>query len=394
MMKYFLGILSTLVSFLLGAVALAGDFTLHATNLPLVQSYAQPLPIELSLSTPAFSGANQKATLAVDNCGKTLEMSYQGQPVANLPLTLAPETTYDFLFMVEKETTKECVLNFSLLNTEKEKLATTQVVIMPSCTPKYIDEGLYDNELPAENTDEQAISSLDSDSSNSSSNISSTTPSKPVSSNPSFATPLSLVNPAPAELDTAFSLLVEKGLLTAEDKTKLFQPLTRIVAAELFVKIALSKGYDRDTKKDCSFADMTDSTEYDINIARLACEFNIMGINPNHTPIPEFLPSMTIPSEQLATAFSRLMWRELYENPETTEYYQLHMNTLYNLGIIDAIAVHSPSTLADFAVILSRSVAKEQISFPTVEAELNCDSETSLASACKAPEKKDHFRFW
>ncbi|MDR0860937.1 MAG: hypothetical protein LBO09_08465 [Candidatus Peribacteria bacterium] len=382
--------MSTLVSFLLGAVALAGDFTLHATNLPLVQSYSQPLPIELSLSTPAFSGEDQKATLAVDNCGTALGMSYQGQPVANLPLILTPETTYNFLFMVEKETTKECVLNFSLLNTEKEKLASTQVVIMPSCTPNFIDEGLYDDEVPTSSPSSNPSSS----SSNPSSSTSTNSPSKSASSNPSFAVPLSLVNSDPAELDTAFALLVEKGLLTAEDKTKLSQPLTRIAAAELFVKIALTKGYDRDTKKDCSFADMTDSTEYDINIARLACELNIMGINSNHTPIPEFMPSMTIPSEQLATAFSRLMWRELYENPDTAEYYQLHMNTLYNLGVIDTIVVNTPSTLADFAVLLARSVAKEQISFPEVQVDLSCDKENSLTSVCKTPEKKDHFRFW
>jgi hypothetical protein len=412
MMKYLLGILSTLASLLFGTVALAGEFTLHATNLPLVQSYKEPLPIELSLSTPAFSGESQTATLTVDDCGKVLELFHNGQPVSQLPLTVAPEQNYDFLFMITKETKRECLLTFSILDTEKTLLASTSVLITPACTSNTEiptdEEALPDETLRGDIVDTASTPSttdtpLDTTepSSPSESSTPPKSPSKPKTPSQTSVKPVEKSAPQPmitttsTELDGAFSLLVEKGLLTTGDKTKLSQPLTRIAAAELFVKIAITKGYERDTKKDCRFTDMTDSTDKDIAIARLACEFNIMGINPNHTPIAEFAPEMTIPSEQLATAFSRLMWRELYENPDTGDYYQLHMNTLYNLGIIDTVVVDSPSLLADFIVIFARAIEKEQFAIDTIETlNLQCETGENASSSCELPKEKSRFRFW
>ncbi|MDR0608384.1 MAG: hypothetical protein LBG52_08910 [Candidatus Peribacteria bacterium] len=400
MMKYLLGLLSTVVSLLFGAIALADEFTLQATNLPLVQSYKEQIPVELALSTPPFSGDTQQATLTVDDCGKLLELFHNGQPVSQLPLTLTPESTYHLLFMIAKESMRECLLTFSLLDTEKTLLASTSVIMTPACS---LLTGTSNNEPSLEDKNSTAEIVDITPTSNELEPTEPIAPSKP-SSKPSATpsskptktfTPQPLVTTTSADLDTAFSLLIDKGLLTSADQAKLSQPLTRIAAAEFFVKIALTKGYERDTKKDCSFADMTDATTYDITIARLACEFNIMGIQSNHTPLPEFFPEMTIPSEQLATAFSRLMWRELYENPDTEDYYyQLHMNTLYNLGIIDTITVNSPSTLANFTVIFARTLEKEQFTLDeTINADLQCESGDDTSS-CDLPKEKRRFRFW
>jgi hypothetical protein len=76
---------------------------------------------------------------------------------------------------------------------------------------------------------------------------------------------------------------------------------------------------------------MTDASADEVNVATLACQLNIMGVNPDYTPLANFMPNLTIPSEQLVTAFSRLMWRDLYERPESGAYYELHMNTMLNL---------------------------------------------------------------
>lgn len=56
-----------------------------------------------------------------------------------------------------------------------------------------------------------------------------------------------------------------------------------------------------------------------------------MGIHPDYTPLANFMPNMTIPSEQLVTAFSRLVWRDLYEHTIEEKYYELHMNMMHNL---------------------------------------------------------------
>jgi hypothetical protein len=374
-----------------------------------VQSYKEPLPIKLSLSTPAFSGESKTATLTVDDCGKVLELFHNGQPVSQLPLTVAPEQNYDFLFMITKETMRECLLTFSVLDTEKTLLASTSVLITPACTSKTEtttdEDPLEEETLRGDIVDTTPTSpTIDNPIDTTEPSVPSAPSKSPSKSTTSSKSPVKTVEkPAPqpmitttsTELESAFSLLVEKGLLTTGDKTKLSQPLTRIAAAELFVKIAITKGYERDTKKDCRFIDMTDSTDQDIAIARLACEFNIMGINPNHTPIAEFAPEMTIPSEQLATAFSRLMRRDLYENPDTGDYYQLHMNTLYNLKIIDTVVVDSPSTLADFTVLFARAIEKEQFAIDTIETlNLQCATGENASSSCELPKEKSSFRFW
>jgi hypothetical protein len=140
-----------------------------------------------------------------------------------------------------------------------------------------------------------------------------------------------LVSSTADELNTAVDLLIAKGILTVADKAKLQQPLTRINAAELFVQIALSNNIQLDSTKTCVFPDMQGYSTDDINIATLACQLNIMGVNPNYTQLDNFMPSQVIPSEQLVTAFSRLMWRDLYEIPGSRAYYELHLNTMFNL---------------------------------------------------------------
>jgi hypothetical protein len=107
-----------------------------------------------------------------------------------------------------------------------------------------------------------------------------------------------------------------------------------------------------------------------------------MGVNPDYTQLDNFMPTMTIPSEQLLTAFSRLMWRELYEKPENAVYYELHMNTMYNLGLVDHISVNMPSKLADFVVITARALEKKQLLFEEVSALESVEAE------------KAKYRFW
>jgi hypothetical protein len=214
------------------------------------------------------------------------------------------------------------------------------------------------------------------------------------SSQEKHSTEQSLLTYTDDELDSAFNQLVEKGLLTSGDKAKLQQPLTRITVAELFVNIALTNDLQRDSDKDCTFPDMQTATEKEINIAKLACQFNIMGVNPDYTPLHNFMPSLTIPSEQLITAFSRLMRRELYEAPESKDYYELHFNTMYNLGLVDEKVIKADSKLADFVLIAGRALDKEQLVLGEVKVDLECKTGDTVGADCEKKEEKKSGWFW
>ncbi|MDR2190286.1 MAG: hypothetical protein LBP53_03725 [Candidatus Peribacteria bacterium] len=195
-------------------------------------------------------------------------------------------------------------------------------------------------------------------------------------------------------MNTAFNLLVDKGLLTTGDKANLSQPLTRLEAAKFFVNIALANDLPRDTKKNCTFPDMQGASAEDIAIAQLACQFNIMGVNPDYTPLDEFMPNLTIPSEQLMTAFSRLMWRNLYEMPESGEYYELHINTMLNLGLIDQKVINADSSLADFVLITARALDQKQLTIETIELiDLECGTGDDTTATCNLKNEKQR-KFW
>ncbi|MDR0651475.1 MAG: hypothetical protein LBG59_09065 [Candidatus Peribacteria bacterium] len=281
---------------------------------------------------------------------------------------------------------EECILTFRLLNEENILLASTQVGILPQCpsqrAKKPIDEGL-DYHLPEiVNTNKEGEQKS---SSTISSKITLQTASK-----------LSLVNSTNDELNAAFDVLLAKGLLTTGDKAKLSQPLTRLEAAKLFVNIAITNDLPRNTKKSCEFLDMKEFSPSEIAIAQLACQFNIMGVHPDYTPLDNFMPSLTIPSEQLATAFSRLMWKDLYEVPENEEtYYELHLNTVYNLNLIDQKVIKADTTLANFVVITARAFNQEQLNIENIEQiDLECETGDETATACNLAEEKRNFWFW
>ncbi|MDR0281936.1 MAG: hypothetical protein LBI53_01055 [Candidatus Peribacteria bacterium] len=164
------------------------------------------------------------------------------------------------------------------------------------------------------------------------------------------------------ELNAAFELLVEKGIFFPSDQERLQTPFTRIEAAEMFIRIALANDLPRDENKSCNFPDMKKESRNDIAIVTLACQFNIMGVHPDYTQLDNFMPSMIIPSEQLATAFSRLMRGNLYEQPENQdEYYALHFNIMHSLKLVDYKVMNADQTLADFVIIAARALHKEQL---------------------------------
>ena len=394
MTKYLLGILSALASLIIGT-AFADNYSLQVLNLPLVQAANKTFTFNMSVSS-SFSGTPQPATLYVDDCGKDLMVAYQSRVRSSIPLTLSPNGKQEFPLTIYRDTNEECVLSFRLLDENATLLASTKVGLVPQCPSQRnkapIDEGL-DYTLPEIASQSQSSTPVVNQTSPSASSPS-TSSSQPSSASPSSASNQvsspsqteknqkePLVTYTDDELDAAFNLLVEKGILTAEDKAKLQQPLTRMDAARLFVNIALANDLPRDTNKFCIFPDLRDSSDEDTNIAKLACQFNIMGVNPNYTQLDNFMPSMVIPSEQLVTAFSRLMWRDLYEQPDHAAYYELHMNTMYNLGLVDAKVTNADQKRADFAIIAARALDKEQLTI----------NETSPA---KPENEKKRYQFW
>ena len=382
MMKYILGALSTLASLLLGAVAVAENYTIQVLNLPILQQPNKTLTFNLSVSS-SFSGSHQNATLYVDDCGDDVMVSSQGYVRQAIPLTLVPDGKQEFSVTTYRDSTEECILTFKLFDETKTLLTSTQVGVLPLCPNQRnndpIDAGL-DYTLPEEAQQQNSQKAETSTVAPSPSSSQSSTVS--VSSQSSNNDPdIPLLTYSDNELTSAFNFLVEKGILKVEDKEKLQQPLTRIAAAELFVHIALTNGTQADINKSCDFPDMKDFSQDQQNVAVLACQMSIMGVNPDYTQLDNFMPNLIIPSEQLVTAFSRLMWRSLYEDAQQQNYYELHMNMLYNLDIIDAKAIQSNQKLADFVIIAARAIAKEQLAVePIIKEEEKAE--------------KSGFRFW
>ena len=291
----------------------------------------------------------------VEDCGDPLAMHYQEKIRLSIPLTLAPQGRQEFPVTIYRQSNQGCVLTFSLLDDNQQPLTTAQVGIVPAC-PKLqtsIDAGL-DYSLPEITTQSPQSSELPPQSSV-------IPPQSSVIPQNLPKSPTTLLSYQNSELNTAFDLLVEKGILTEQDKSLLDKPLSRIAAAELFVKIALINDLPKDSAKACEYDDMKTLSTDQQHIARLACQYNIMGIHPDGTPLEHFMPNDIIPSEQLVTAFSRLMWRNLYENTIEERYYELHMNVMYLGGLIDEKALHAPQKLADFVIIASRALQTEQL---------------------------------
>jgi hypothetical protein len=377
-MKYLLKILSLLFSSLgLFAVVAAQSegISLEVMNLPLLQEPNKTFTFDLSVSSQ-FEGNQQKATLVVDDCGSTLAMEYQDRVRMSIPLTLSPKGKQEFPLTIYRESNQECILTFTLLDDNQNILTTTQVGILPQC-PKMrtsIDEGL-DYTLPEiqeqTRTPESEVLPVKR-------SISSSTPSKET---PQKETPLeqqNLIDYNDSELSSAVDLLIEKGILTEQDKEHLHKPLSRIAAAELFVKIGVINDLPREDTKTCEYGDISGLSKDQQNIALLACQYNIMGIHPDGTPLDNFMPNDIIPSEQLVTAFSRLMWSHLFESTEEVRYFEQHMNHMEELGIIDTKVLHSNQTLADFVVLAARSIEGQHL----------------IISPSLPPEEKNSFRFW
>lgn len=372
-MKYIVKILSILFSSLgLFAVALAQSegISLEVMNLPLLQEPNKTFTFDIALSTQ-YEGDKQQATLIVDDCGDSLALNYQEKIRMSIPVTLSPKGKQEFPLTLYRESNDECILTFTLLDDENKVLTTTQVGVLPKCSNSQtsIDEGL-DYTLPEIQQQENISPSKNGGETK-----------KPIISTsiqPIILDKENSIIYEEKELKAAFDLLVEKGILTEQDKENLKDPLTRIKAAELFVKIWIINDIQRNMNKTCEYKDMDNLTQDQKNIALLACQYGIMGIHPDGTPLEKFMPNEVIPSEQLITAFSRLMWGNLFESNDEHKYFEQHMNHMLEENIIDSVVLHTNQTLADFTIIAARSIDKKHLTIDLSQEQ----------------NEKKSFRFW
>jgi len=219
------------------------NYYIRVHNLPIEQPFGESFTLMTSIFAQ-FTDEEKDAILTIDECGELL---------ATLPLTLMPDTDYDFSVVVEKDTPEPCILTFSLLDTDQTLLTSTQVGFLPQCpgqrTRAPIDEGL-DYTIPEIQQQEIVSPSASSTSSSASqhSNLSSNVQKAPAetakiqtstatSSQPRASSQEPILVYQDTELQAAFDLLVSKDILTEQDLEHLKAPLTRIQAAELFVKI-------------------------------------------------------------------------------------------------------------------------------------------------------------
>lgn len=89
------------------------------------------------------------------------------------------------------------------------------------------------------------------------------------------------------------------------------------------------------------------------------------------------MPNDIMPSEQLVTAFSRLLRGSLFESENESTYFEQHMSHMLEVELIDAVSLQVHQTLSDFVILTSRSIEQGY-----------------LTIAPQTETRKRIFRFW
>lgn len=109
--------------------------------------------------------------------------------------------------------------------------------------------------------------------------------------------------------------------------------ITRIEFAKMISNYAVNiLGKKADTAKKCEFTD-TNTVNDELKAAAItACQLDIMGINPDKTPLKEFMPYQLLKRADFATVISRLYFGSTYEGG--ANYYSNHIKALFDKEVI------------------------------------------------------------
>ena len=349
-------------------------FSLEATNLPHTFSGQMTLNLQAIWQNLPLSGMMTKLEydLTWQNRPSDFQLFYQEQKKENQisqNLFHASEKV-NFPIQVVYSGVDSSLINFSLKDEQNKTLANTTVALLPlKCwTPidfdedKILKEVAQNNKIVSQETPENLQSPLVSDKTNKKSFYK---PLLPIYANWQW-TP---------ELKLSYEWAIQKGFFENNEinHQSFLKPMTRIELAQMIIALTEVTWQEPNIEKKCEFADLKWAPEATRVAAQLVCQFDIMGINQDLTPLKNFNPDEIVTRDQLTTVISRIIRREKYNQGGKT-FYEKHIEKLAEEWLLtnsspsDKKASDTTPNLVEvkgiFYLLLQRAEKKNLIAIP------------------------------
>ena len=370
--------LTTVVSMGLASAEMP-TFSLEATNLPHTFSGQMTLNLQAIWQNLPLSGMMTKLEydLTWQNRPSDFQLFYQEQKKENQisqNLFHASEKV-NFPIQVVYSGVDSSLINFSLKDEQNKTLANTTVALLPlKCwTPidfdedKILKEVAQNNKIVSQETPENLQSPLVSDKTNKKSFYK---PLLPIYANWQW-TP---------ELKLSYEWAIQKEFFENNEinHQSFLKPMTRIELAQMIVALTEVTWQEPNIEKKCEFADLKWAPEATRVAAQLVCQFDIMGINQDLTPLKNFNPDEIVTRDQLTTVISRIIRRSKYNQGGKT-FYERHIEKLVEEGLLAGTAPNSKKIIDTtpnlveakgiFYLLLQRAEKKNLIAIPNLVVE-------------------------
>ena len=354
-------------------------FSLEATNLPHTFSGQMTLNLQAIWQNLPLSGMMTKLEydLTWQNRSSDFQLFYQEQKKENQisqNLFHASEKV-NFPIQVVYSGVDSSLINFSLKDEQNKILANTTVALLPlRCwTPidfdedKILKEVAQNNKIVSQETPENLQSPLVSEKTNKKSFYK---PLLPIYANWQW-TP---------EFQKSYEWALQKGFFENNEinHQSFLKPMTRIELAQMIIALTEVTWQEPNIEKKCEFADLKWAPEATRVAAQLVCQFDIMGINQDVSPLKNFDPDEIVTRDQLTTVISRIIRRSRYNQGGKT-FYERHIEKLVEEGLLAGTAPNgkkitdaTPNLVEAkgiFYLLLQRAEKKNLIAIPNLIAE-------------------------
>lgn len=372
-------------------------FSLEATNLPHTFSGQMTLNLQAIWQNLPLSGMMTKLEydLTWQNRPSDFQLFYQEQKKENQISQNLFHTSekVNFPIQVVYSGADSSLINFSLKDEQNKTLANTTVALLPlKCwTPidfdedKILKEVAQNNKIVSQETPENLQSPLVSEKTNKKSFYK---PLLPIYANWQW-TP---------ELKLSYEWAIQKGFFENNEinHQSFLKPMTRIELAQMIIALTEVTWQEPNIEKKCEFADLKWAPEATRVAAQLVCQFDIMGINQDVSPLKNFDPDEIVTRDQLTTVISRIIRRSRYNQGGKT-FYERHIEKLVEEGLLAGTAPNgkkitdtTPNLVEAkgiFYLLLQRAEKKNLIAIPNLIAE-----ETTVVST--QTEEKSWRKLW
>ncbi len=138
------------------------------------------------------------------------------------------------------------------------------------------------------------------------------------------------------ELQSAYTFAYNNDITTMSSLTqaRMCDGVIRSELAKMMSNYAINiLEQEPDTSRACIFSDLDRQPQDLQEAAKTACQLGLMGLNADGTVADTFNPTNTVDRATFATAFSRLLYGDTYNNAWST-WYDAHLQALYDNDII------------------------------------------------------------